>query len=104
VIFGLMRVEQFREMRKLQNLPYVFGNVAQFQITMNLAGAGQSADHGPETAAVDEDDFAEMKNDGAAVAQQPGDVRAQRIGFAASDQAAFAADDRNPPYIPCFER
>jgi hypothetical protein len=66
-----MRVEYFRQVRQLENLSHMFGHVAQLQVSVHLAGAGQSADHCAQTTAINERDLAEVQHDGASVAQQP---------------------------------
>ena len=57
-------------------------NIAKFQITTRLARAGQCPDHGAEAAAIDEDHFAEVKHNCAAVSKQPSNVGAQGFYFA----------------------
>ena len=71
----------------------MFRHVAELQVSVHLAGAGQSADDGAEAAAVDESDFAQVQHDGAAVAQQPGDVGAQGLALAAGNDPPVAAHD-----------
>lgn len=63
----------------------MFGNVAEFHITTGLARAGQCPDHSAEAAAIDEDHFAEVKDNCAAVSKQPGNVSAQGFYFAPGD-------------------
>lgn len=104
VILGFVRIKKAGEMRKLQHLADVLGHVAEFHVAACLARAGEGADHGPDAAAVDEVDLAKVKNDGAAVAQKPGDMGAQRFGFAAGDDASFAAYDGDAADVAGLER
>ena len=41
--FGLVRIEQFRQMRQFQNFADVLGHIAKLEISVGLANAGQSA-------------------------------------------------------------
>jgi hypothetical protein len=78
-----------------QNFADVAGNVAEFEVAVSLAGAGESADHSAESAAIDERDFAQVQDDGAAVVQEPGNVRTQRFTLTTGDDAPVAAHDRD---------
>ncbi|HEX8818274.1 MAG TPA: hypothetical protein VF753_22480 [Terriglobales bacterium] len=87
-----------------QNFVGVLGYVAEFEVTTFLANAGEGADHGADAAGIDEGDFAEVENDGLAVAQEPGDVSAEGFGLVAADDAAGAADDGDAADVAGFER
>jgi hypothetical protein len=78
-----------------QNFADVTGHVAEFEVAVSLAGAGESADHSAESAAIDERDFAQVQDDGAAVVQEPGNVRTQRFTLTTGDDAPVAAHDRD---------
>jgi len=104
VVFGVVRLEQLVQMGQCQDLADVFGNITELEVAARLAGAGEGADHGAEAAAVNENHVAEMEDDGAAVAQQPGDVSAEGFDFAAGDNASLAADDGDPAYLACLQQ
>jgi hypothetical protein len=86
-------------MRQSQNFANGFRDVAEFEISVCLAGAGQAANHSSEAATVDKSDLTQVQNYGATVAQQPRDVCAERIALAACRYAAIAA---NNSYMPNF--
>src|ERR1700689_502187 len=86
-------------MRQLQHFLEMLGDVAQLQIAVHLAGAGQRAHHGAQPAAVDEYHVAEMQHDRAPVAQQMSDVSAQGFDLAAGHQACFTADDSDASHF-----
>src|SRR5579863_6788295 len=90
-------------MRQLQHFADMFGDVAELQVTMRLARAGQGADNRSQAAAVDEDHLAEMQDNRAAVAQQMGDVGAQGFSLAAGNDASFAADDGDASDLAGFK-
>jgi hypothetical protein len=71
----------------------VLGDIAELQVSVDLAGAGEGADDGAESAAVDESDLAQMQNDGAAVAQQPGYMRTQGLALAPGNDSSVAMHD-----------
>ena len=81
----------------------MFGYVAELQVSMHLAGAGEGADDGAESAAVDESDLAQMQNDGAAIAQQPCHMRAQRFALAAGNDSSVAVHDGDASNIASIE-
>jgi hypothetical protein len=58
-----------------------------------LTDAGQGTDHRTEAAAVNEADLAHVQDDGAAVAQQPGNVRAQRFALATRNNPSVTTHD-----------
>jgi hypothetical protein len=80
-------------MRHFQNFAEMFRHVAKLQVSAHLAAAGQRADHRAQSAAVNESHVAQVQNDGAAVAQQPGNVRAQGLALAARNNPPIAAHD-----------
>jgi hypothetical protein len=102
-VLRFVGVKQLRQMRELQHFPNVFGYIAEFQVAVHLARAGQSAHHGSQAAAVDEHHLAEMQHDGAPVAQHVGHMSAQGFDFTAGHQAAFAAHNGDSPHVAGFQ-
>src|ERR1700679_1692591 len=90
-------------MRHFQNFGDVAGNVAEFEVAVSLACARESADYSAEAAAVDERDFAQVQDDGAAVVQEPCNVRTQRFTLTAGDDAPVAAYDRDASDLASIE-
>jgi len=70
---------------------------------VDLAGAGESADNGAESAAVDESDFTQVQHDGAAVTQQPRYMRAQGFALATGNDSSVAVHDGDAANIPSIE-
>jgi hypothetical protein len=99
-----VRVEQLRQVRQIQNLANVFRYVAQLEVAVRLADAGQCSHHGAEPAAVDECDVGEVQHDGAAVMQQPGNVGAQSLALAAGNNPSVAAHDGDAAHLTSVER
>jgi hypothetical protein len=60
---------------------------------MDLAGAGEAADNSAKAAAVNEFDFPQVQNDGAAVTQKPGYMREQRLTCLSGNNPSVAAHD-----------
>src|SRR5580658_4344301 len=98
-----MRVEQLGQVRQFQNFAHVFGHVAELQVSVDLAGAGEGADDGAESAAVDESDLAQMQDDGAAVAQQPGHMCTQGLALAASNDSSVTVHDGDSSNVASIE-
>jgi hypothetical protein len=71
---------------------------------MHLASAGEGANDGTESAAVDESDLPEVQDDGAAIAQQPGYVCTQRLALATGNNPPIAVDDGDASDITSVER
>jgi len=101
---GFVQVEDVGKARHLEHVPDELRDVAELEISVNMASAGERANHCAETAAVDESDFAEMEKDGAAILQQVGNVSAQRFTFRASDDSSLTADDGDASNITSVER
>src|SRR5579863_1590449 len=78
-------------------------DIAEFQIAADLTGAGQRSHHRAQATAVNENYVSEMQDDGAPVAENPGDMAPQRLDFSSGDQPALAADDGHSPHIPRLE-
>src|SRR5579862_8053646 len=78
-------------------------DIAEFQIAADLTGAGQRSYHRAQATAVDENYVSEMQDDGAPVAENPGDMAPQCLDFGSGDQPALAADDGHSPHIPRLE-
>jgi type IV secretory pathway TrbL component len=71
---------------------------------VRLAGAGQGSDDRAETTAVNELDVAQVQDDGAAVAQQPGNMGTQRIALAAGNNPSVASHNGDVSDPACVER
>src|ERR1700691_1282922 len=82
----------------------MFRHVAELEVAVHLASAGESADDGTETAAVNESALAQVQDNGAAVAQEPGHMRAQRFALAACNNPTVAVHDSDASDIPSVER
>ncbi len=104
LFLGVMCVEQTCQVRQLQNFAHMFGHIAQLQITARLARAGEGPDDRAQTAAVNKADLAQVQNDGAAVAQQPGHVSAQRLALAPRNNAPVAVNNGDTSNLTSFER
>ena len=65
---------------------------------------GQGADHGAESAAVDESDLAKVQDDGAAVAQEPDHMLSERITLPSGDDASVAMDDGDASHLTGIKR
>ena len=104
LFLGVVSVEQTCQMRQLQNFAHMFWHIAQLQIAARLASAGQGADDRAQTAAVNKADLAQMQNDGAPVAQQPGHVSAQRLALASRNNSSIAMNNGDASNLTSFER
>jgi len=95
------------EASRAQPLEQARGEVlaqVELQVSVRLAGAGQAADDRAEATAVNEPDLAQVQDDGAAVAQQPGNVRAQQFVFVAGNNPPVASYDGDASNLPSIQR
>jgi hypothetical protein len=81
IFFGLMGVKQTGQVSNLQDSVDNLRDLAQFKIAAGAAGAGQQPHQHSQSAAVDENDFAQMQHDVGTVAQEVNNVQVQDFGF-----------------------
>ena len=89
---GCMGVKQGDQVGHFQDFVNVLRNVAQLQIASGAARAGQQPHQHSQSAAVDENYFAQVQHDVDTIAQELADMLAQDFGFTGHDASA-AADD-----------
>jgi hypothetical protein len=71
---------------------------------LDLSSTGQRPNNGPDAAAVDKSNVAKVQDDGAAIAQQPGNVRPQRVALAACNNPSVAAHDGDASNLASIKR
>ena len=102
VFFGFVGIKQGNDVGHLQDFVNDLGNLTQLQIATGAARAGQQAHQHSQSAAVDEEHFAEMQHDVGAIAQEIVDMQVQDFGFTGRDASA-ATDDGDLPDSACVQ-
>ncbi len=93
IFFAVVNIEKALGRGDFEQRLHSRGHRAKFEIAARLTGSSQQANHRSEAGAIDEAHFAEVKDEGAVIAQKVSDMVAQRFRGLADDNATCARND-----------